>query len=73
MDWLFLLIEQIPYLPQREIFPGLEHLLLFSHGEISSASRLVVPPRIVSLYFEDDNENMSEIVPSLSLRADMRR
>lgn len=54
-------------------FPGLEHLLLFSAGEMSSASRLVVPPLIVSLYFEDDNENTSGMAPSALLRVDIRR
>lgn len=67
------LFVQIQYLPESDIFPGLEHLLLFSPGEISSASSFVVPPLIVSLYFEDDNENMSGMVPGLSLCADIRR
>lgn len=66
------LFVQIQYLPESDISPGLEQLLLFSPGEISSASNFVVPPLIVSLYFEDDNENMSGMVPGLSLCADIR-
>lgn len=57
--------EQIQYLPESEIFPVLEHLLLLSNGEINSASRLIVPPLIVSLYFEDDNKNMSGMALSV--------